>query len=307
MIKVNGYIIDLATSEKVSYESEATRYPVESGGEVTDAVVNYAPVLSVEFVVSDSPIGEVAKARQGSASPSTEARGYLLALRDSREPFTVECSRGTFPNMVFETIEETSDASTGAAMVASFTARRIDIREIRRTVVADRGYQVSRTLAAKTLWYCPTMFTTNEYGGVIGSNQPRVTKDDAFNEVQGCYRIERRKDGDLYYAATAFNGHRRVEAGQKLTADEVRDYKRQKHSDHESVVTYDMERKEYVTRHSGANGGPIVSVGQPTSGLPAPEVPQPPVLFRRQPTSSRFETRDFDSPQFDPGRPEDFF
>ena len=163
MIKIGGYLIDVATEESVSYETEVTEYPVESGGVVTDHTQNRVPVLTIEFTVSDSPIGEVAKARGPGSIPSSEARNFLLVLRDGQEPFTVECSLGTFPDMVFQTLEETKDSGTGAALTATATFRRINIQEVTRTVVAitevpalrNLGNRPSKEVAAPEFMFAP--------------------------------------------------------------------------------------------------------------------------------------------------------
>lgn len=192
MIKFNGYVIDIATAESVTYDSEVTEYPVETGADITDHTRNLPPVLSIEFIVSDTPIGEVAKTRRGNVVPSSEARGYLIALRDSKEPFTVECGLGVFDDMIFESLTETKDATTGAALVASATLRRIEIRDVRRTVVSEiprmrkMGKRAARTAAEKVMWKCP-------------EGKREVPGNDEYNRSQGCFKVIS-KDGVMYNA-----------------------------------------------------------------------------------------------------------
>lgn len=189
MITIGGYVIDAATKESVTYETEVTRYPVESGGVIADHSVLQEPVLSIDFIVSDAPIGEVARARTGSESPALEAWGFLLALRATREPFTVSCSIGTFDDMVFETLERTADAESGAAAVVSATFRRIDLRDIVRTVVSEiqpkrrLGKRNGRITKGVSMWSCPP-------GTAVDS-------DPAFNLAQGCREVLYIRSGRL--------------------------------------------------------------------------------------------------------------
>lgn len=177
MVKIGGYILDASIKEGITYETEVTAYPVETGSDITDNSHNLPPVLTVEFLVSDSPIGEVAKARGANVVPSSEAKDFLLALRAGKEPFTVECSLGTFDDMVFETLEFPRDAETGAALIGSATFKRIEIREVRRTVVKTRlGRRPSRSVPGKSMWLCPE--GTREAPG-----------DDDYNAAQGCKKV----------------------------------------------------------------------------------------------------------------------
>lgn len=137
MFKINGYIIDVAIEHSESYEANVSRFPREKGGSRTDNTDNLPGSLDITFKVSDTPIGEVAKARSANIIPSDEARGYLLALRDSREPFTIEIGSRIWEDYVFESLEFPVTAETGAALDGSATLVRIDFAEVTRTVVTD--------------------------------------------------------------------------------------------------------------------------------------------------------------------------
>lgn len=179
MIKIDGYVIDAAVTEEPAYESEVTAYPVESSADITDHTRNLPPSLSIEFIVSDTPIGEVAKARVGSVVPTSEAKGFLLALRASRAPFTVECASGVFESMIFESLSFPRDGATGAALMGSATFKQIEIREVRRTVVGEKrklGRRSARAVEGKVMWLCPA--GTRERPG-----------DDEFNANQGCRKV----------------------------------------------------------------------------------------------------------------------
>lgn len=152
MISIAGYLIDAAISEEHSFESEITSYPVErrppgpTNGDVTDHVRNLRPTVTIEFVVSDTPIGEALTARAGAFAleeeglvdailPSDEARQFLEDLRAKGEPFTIETHLRPYDDMLIESMSFPLDADTGAALAGTVTFRQVEFVENRRTFV----------------------------------------------------------------------------------------------------------------------------------------------------------------------------
>ena len=73
--KIDGFVVDGILEEEVRYETVVTDYPIESGGKASDHIENATPVVSMTFIVSDTPIGEVAKQRSADTIPSNERSG----------------------------------------------------------------------------------------------------------------------------------------------------------------------------------------------------------------------------------------
>ena len=63
-ILIGKYQIDAAIREEPSHEVEATRYPRESGTSSVDHAILLPLRLVIEGVVSDSPIGDMARVRE---------------------------------------------------------------------------------------------------------------------------------------------------------------------------------------------------------------------------------------------------
>lgn len=125
-MRIAGYPIDVAIVEDHAMESEVTRYPVESGADVSDNIRNLPVVITIEGVVSDTPIGAIAldesrRPDAGAPSPSVDAYNRIIAIRDEKEPIEIETSLGKFESMVLTSLGITRDRTTGKAL--KFTAK----------------------------------------------------------------------------------------------------------------------------------------------------------------------------------------
>jgi len=125
-VRINGYPIDVAITEGHQFDSEVTKYPVEQGSDVSDNIRNLPVVITLEGVVSDTPIGAIAldqtrRPEAGSAAPSVDAYQRIIAIRDEKEPIEIETSLGKFDSMVLTSLGITRDRDTGKAL--RFTAQ----------------------------------------------------------------------------------------------------------------------------------------------------------------------------------------
>lgn len=119
MIRIDGVLMDLALSEEVVFPGEVTKYPVETGADFTDHIRDLPPQITLECIVSDTPVGIVATERNDAAQafeegepvplPSVEALARLLDMKARRLPVVVETTIGVFDNMACTEITVTSD------------------------------------------------------------------------------------------------------------------------------------------------------------------------------------------------------
>lgn len=137
MITINGYPIDVAVSEALDYEADVTSFPVEKGADTTDSVRPKLPVLTVDCLVSDTPIGRVASdpSRQGVSSPANDAFNRLVEMYMNAEPLVVVCSFGTFDAMCLEKFSPSRDRTTGKALKFTATFRKLKIVQNQRTTI----------------------------------------------------------------------------------------------------------------------------------------------------------------------------
>ena len=136
MVVIDGYTIDATITLDASIVNDVTAHPVEDGADVADHVRARPIRLSIAGVVSDTPIGDIISERGGDALPSQEAYSRLIEMSRAREPVVIETDdRGTFDNMVLESLSAPVDASTGDALVFTATFVQITLVENSRATV----------------------------------------------------------------------------------------------------------------------------------------------------------------------------
>lgn len=102
VVQIDGYPIDATLSEDHTFSAEVTEYPVEKGADLTDHVRSKPLKITLDCVVSDSPIGVVAThaTRKDGSVPSSAIYERLLDLRSKGEPITIITSLNVYKNMV---------------------------------------------------------------------------------------------------------------------------------------------------------------------------------------------------------------
>jgi len=143
-VTINGYALDASLTERHTFDSEVTEYPVEDGGDVTDNVRPKPIVVEIDGLISDTPIGNMVDVRAHETSspagdleflPSEDALARLIAIRDAREPVTIETSLKLFENMAMTSLEVPRDARTGHALRFTATFQQVILITNERTFV----------------------------------------------------------------------------------------------------------------------------------------------------------------------------
>lgn len=126
--------LDLALSERHRSTSDVTLHPVEQGVRTTDHVRSKPEELTVEALVSATPIiGGVPQSAttktgrtvmgQGEYDPDRVTKTYqeLLRLQASNELLTVKTGLKTYSNMILTEVSPTRDVSVGEALQVSLS------------------------------------------------------------------------------------------------------------------------------------------------------------------------------------------
>lgn len=151
---IEGFEIDAVLNEERTSECEVTEHPVEKGVSVTDHARLKPKVISLDCIVSDTPVGGLAERRKFQNSilaitglqsvPSDLARTYIEELQAKRKTVTVstEWSRtdGTkgykaYDNMMITSISETVSADSGDTYSFKVMLKQIVYVENERTIV----------------------------------------------------------------------------------------------------------------------------------------------------------------------------
>ena len=132
-----GIVIDATIREEHQTEAISTENPVEDGADVTDHVRLKNAQLTIDGVISDTPLGyaiigniqnvvRTVSTLFGKSARSVDAYNDLLELQKSRQPFTVTTGLKRYKNMILSSLSVPRDYSTGRAI--HFTAVFKEIR-----------------------------------------------------------------------------------------------------------------------------------------------------------------------------------
>ena len=150
--QIGTITVDAAVSLKHSLSSSLTKNPVEEGAKVTDHVELEPQGLSIQGVISDTPLDfqvlndlvngnfknigksfkDGIKSSLGKTSRSIEQYQAIVELWKSREPFQVITGFKVYDSMILTKFEVDQNATTGRAM--HFTAEMEQIR-----IVSSQG------------------------------------------------------------------------------------------------------------------------------------------------------------------------
>lgn len=180
LVSINGYYLDVILSETHTFENEVTEYPVESGAMITDNVRPKPVVITMECLVSDTPIGTVATLRSKDSPATADAYALLLKIRDDREPVPIVTTLQSYDSMVLKNVTIPRSSGRGAELRFTATFQEIQI------VSNKRFTRVATPIARKD-------------GG--GNKPPKTYSNDKF------FKIVRRVGGWIWFD-THINGWR---------------------------------------------------------------------------------------------------
>ena len=141
MIRIDGYPMDVALTEEFTFPGEVTEYPVEDGPDVSDHIRDLPEEITVECVVSDTPIGDVATdptrqvAGPDAPLPSAAALAKLREIKARRRPVSIETSLGTFESMACLDVKVSRDASKSGGLFFTATFKKFNAVTNKRTKV----------------------------------------------------------------------------------------------------------------------------------------------------------------------------
>lgn len=165
---IDGFLIDAIISENHELDNEVTEYPVESGADITDNVRPKPLVVTMECLITNTPIGAMAGIRKkdgqigevitstGAGSdvsdhtPTDDCYQHLKQIRDKREPVKIVTTLETYDNMVLRSLS--IPRATGRGDELRFTAEFQQVQIVsntRSTRTAIPTAKGNRTVSSK--------------------------------------------------------------------------------------------------------------------------------------------------------------
>lgn len=141
LVSFDGYVIDCSITETHKHDSEVTEFPTESGANLTDHIRPKPIEVTVEGVVSDTPLAAVQLFRETGEVPSKSALEKFLKIRSDRLPIPIVTLLKAYENMAMTSLEigVSSDKSGGLWFTASFRQIEIVTNDRAKRVADPRG------------------------------------------------------------------------------------------------------------------------------------------------------------------------
>ncbi len=187
MIMIDSWPYDLMVSGELTLDSEVTEHPVESGDSIADHIRPLPVEFTLEAIVSDTPLADIAShdsrriddvtiAVFGADQiplPSDEAYARLNAIRDERRLVVIEIpiatrsgklGKRTFKDMAMTNLSVPFSQETAGGLTFSATFRQVKVVTNKRTTVRvavktptkgpkDKGLSLDKLVDGKdVLW-----------------------------------------------------------------------------------------------------------------------------------------------------------
>ena len=189
LARIGALELDASISETHTAEVEVTEHPIEKGANISDHVRAKPENLSIEGVVSNTPVNRAQNARavksqgkllqttsdvdaiQGHPGVAESAYDQLRALKDSGQLITVVTKLRTYRNMVLRSLSIPRSAKIGDML--QFTAQFIQVNLVengtvilptRKSGKVDRHTQPPKPAPAPEIYRSQLKFGTDALG-----------------------------------------------------------------------------------------------------------------------------------------------
>lgn len=132
--------LDASISERHSFNSRVSQFPVEDGSSISDNIINDPTILEITGFVTNTPIviftqniSNLIDDVSGGDRVKTTFES-LLRIRDSKEAFTVVTGLKVYENMFFVSLNFPRDKTTGTTNLR-FNARITNIKFVTSRIV----------------------------------------------------------------------------------------------------------------------------------------------------------------------------
>lgn len=165
MVKIDTVELDAAITEKHSAAVEITKHPIEEGANPTDHARLLPFQISVDGMLTNTPLGAELRASRGvtsnaatstgavgAAGPAQRSMAALEKIRTDRRAVTVVSDFRTYSNMLITKIDVPRDAKNGESIRFSISMEEIRFvkSEVARIDVLDKPKKKPTTKVDQT-------------------------------------------------------------------------------------------------------------------------------------------------------------
>lgn len=148
--EIIGLELDAVLLESPDFTASPTRSPVESGADVTDHVTLSPERLTIEGIVTNSPVG-IFQTLRGlvSANASQDAFDFIIKLYNDRLPFDFVGGLKVYKNMIITSFNPARSPNTGQALEFRMSMEQIRFVESELIKTTKFKESVKTTAGAK--------------------------------------------------------------------------------------------------------------------------------------------------------------
>lgn len=156
LASIDGFFIDCLLSDSHTFDSEVTDFPVESGATISDNIRNKPLIVTMECLISNTPLGQLVQLRNKDSTPVDSAYDKLLKIRADRKPVKIFTSLRTYTNMALQSLTIPRESGCGDELKFTATFKQVELvvnkRDKRVAIVGARtgGASTVATRVVKT-------------------------------------------------------------------------------------------------------------------------------------------------------------
>lgn len=142
--------MDAILSESPEYTATPTRNPIESGANVTDHVTLEPEKLTIEGIVSNTPIS-LLRILSGATfdDPAADAFSFLEALYNNRQPFDFVGDLKIYENLIITSFNPSRTPTTGQTLQFTVTMEKIRFADSMLVTATHFAAEVEHTAPDK--------------------------------------------------------------------------------------------------------------------------------------------------------------
>lgn len=117
---VGGIFLDATLTEDHQYNARATSYPIETGGDITDHIINEPETLNITGIVTDTPLSLLS-----SFNRSVDAFNRLINIYQNKQLITVVTGIKVYTNMCITSLQVPRNVQTGQSLTFVIEMQKI--------------------------------------------------------------------------------------------------------------------------------------------------------------------------------------
>jgi hypothetical protein len=131
MVLIDELEVDATIKQDHTAEAEVTEHPVEQGADPSDHIRRRADTLSLDCVISSTPLGpntnDGLAVAEGLAPRVVDAYAYLRRAMDDGRLLTITTTLRVYQNMVLLSLRPSRDSKTGDALTFQAQFKQVRI------------------------------------------------------------------------------------------------------------------------------------------------------------------------------------